>query len=57
MQYNKCVSDSKKTQGKLTVKSDSKFKNTGKKISEKYKNIRDKAPKTGVEIWKKFKKE
>ena len=57
MQYNKCVSDFKKTQGELTVKSDSKFKNTGKKISEKYKNIRDKAPKTGVEIWKKFKKE
>ena len=34
-----------------------KLKNSGKKISEKYKDLRNKVPKTGVEIWKKFKKE
>ena len=57
MKYNKCISDLKKAQGELTVKTDGKLKNSGKKISEKYKDLRNKVPKTGVEIWKKFKKE
>ena len=35
-------------------KSDSFFSNPFKSINKKYKSLREKAPKTGVEIWKKL---
>ena len=53
--YKKCMAEIKK-QGKVEG-SDITKKNGNLlgKISEKYKDLREKAPKTGVETWKKYK--